>query len=216
MSKNKGCLYWDESSRGIKCGKQDKRGRWCAEKRVGGRLVRMRSPDIQKCIDFLNDCDEVDELKPQRKVDVPTLYDRRFMVRKGNIYTMEQRKQLLNDRIKESEMTLRYFDTRDFTEINRHIEKVVLPRLNAYCTQTLAIRKDMQSIILECVSILYTYLYADVPIYNYENRLRAMLRYYKRHGDLGYYNRMPEPVHDAVDMLDISSLETKFVVKRHN
>ena len=58
---NKGCLYWDESSRGIKNGKQDKRGRWCAEKMVDGRRVRKRSSDMQKCLDFLNDCDVIEE-----------------------------------------------------------------------------------------------------------------------------------------------------------
>lgn len=213
---NKGCLYWDESSRGIKSGKQDRRGRWCAEKRIDGRLVRKRSSDMQKCLDFLNDCDMIEERKPQRTVEVPTTHDKRFMVHKGHVASMEQRKQLLSDRIKESEMTLRYFETRDFTEINSYIEKVILPRLNVYCTKSISIRKDMRPIILECVSILYMYLYADVPIFSYENRLRSMIRYYKRHGDLGYYNKIPEPVHDAIGMLDVSVLEKKFVIKRHS
>lgn len=215
--KNKGCLYWDESSRGIKNGKQDKRGRWCAEKRIDGRLVRKRSADMQKCLDFLNDCDTIEERKPQRTVEVPTIHDKRFMVSKHHVSTMEQRKQLLQDRITESQLTLDYFKTRDFTAINRYIEKVVLPRLNVYCTERLRMRtENLQTLILECVAILYTYLYADVPVFGYEYRLRAMLRYYKEHHNLGFYENIPEPIHEAVDTLDVSVLEQKFVVKRHN
>ena len=213
---NKGCLYWDESSRGMKNGKQDRRGRWCAEKRIDGRLVRKRSTDMQKCLDFLNDCDTIEERKPQRTVEVPTIHDKRFMVHKGHVASMEQRKQLLQDRITESQLTLKYFETRDFKDINRYIEKVILPRLNVYCVERLRLAKDMQKIILECVAVLYTYLYADVPVFGYEYRLRALLRYYKEHGDLGFYETIPEPIHEAVDTLDVSVLEQRFVVKRHH
>lgn len=213
---NKGCLYWDESSRGMKNGKQDRRGRWCAEKRIDGRLVRKRSTDMQKCLDFLNDCDTIEERKPQRTVEVPTIHDKRFMVNKRHVASMEQRKQLLQDRITESQLTLDYFKTRDFTAINRYIEKVILPRLNVYCVERLRLAKDMQKIILECVAVLYTYLYADVPVFGYEYRLRAMLRYYKEHGTLGFYETIPEPIHEAVDTLDVSVLEQRFVVKRRN
>ena len=215
-NRNKGCLYWDESSRGIKSGKQDRRGRWCAEKRIDGRLVRKRSSDMKKCLEFLNGCDTIEERKPQRTVEVPTLHDRRFMFRKGNLGTMEQRKQVLKERIKESELTLRYFETRDFTDINRHIEKTVLPRLNVYCVERLHMAKDMMKVILQCVAILYTYLYADVPVFGYEWKLRAMLRYYKEHGDLGYYENMPEPVHEAIGTIDVSALEQRFIVRRNN
>lgn len=213
---NKGCLYWDESSRGMKNGKQDRRGRWCAEKRIDGRLVRKRSTDMQKCLDFLNDCDTIEERKPQRTVEVPTIHDKRFMVHKRHVASMEQRKQLLQDRITESQLTLDYFKTRDFTAINRYIEKVVLPRLNVYCVERLRLARDMQKIILECVAVLYTYLYADVPVFGYEYRLRAMLRYYKEHGSLGFYETIPEPIHEAVDTLDVSVLEQRFVVKRQH
>lgn len=213
---NKGCLYWDESSRGIKRGKQDRRGRWCAEKRIDGRLVRKRSTDMQKCLDFLNDCDTIEERKPQRTVEVPTIHDKRFMVNKRHVASMEQRKQLLQDRITESQLTLDYFKTRNFTAINRYIEKVILPRLNVYCVERLHLARDMQKIILECVAVLYTYLYADVPVFGYEYRLRAMLRYYKEHGSLGFYDTIPEPIHEAVDTLDVSVLEQRFVVKRHH
>ena len=213
---NKGCLYWDESSRGIKNGKQDKRGRWCAEKRIDGRLVRKRSAGMKRCLDFLNDCDVIEKRKPYNTVEVPTIHDKRFMVHKNHVASMDQRKQLLRDRITESQLTLEYFETRDFTKINRYIEKVVLPRLNVYCTERLAIKKDMKKVILECVAILYMQIYADVPVFGYEYRIKAMLRYYKEQNSLGFYEKMPEPIHEAVDTIDVSVLEQKFVVKRHN
>lgn len=213
----KGCIYWDESSRGYHNNPghtQYTRGRWCAEKYIDGRRIRRRSKDIDKCLDFLSDCTIVEKRKPNDTVIVPTIHDTRFMVLKDCKATMEQRKQMLRERIEQAEMTLRYFETRDFTEINNHIEKVLLPRLNVYCRKNLAIAKDMRSVILECVGILYAKLNSDAPIFCYENRLRSMLRYYKKHNDLGYYNNIPEPVHEAVSHIDISALEKKFVVRR--
>lgn len=223
--RKKGCLYWDESSRGIKNGKPDKRGRWCAEMVVNDRRVRMRSSDINRCMKFLEECSDIEYLaatnsnkkrKPRVEViEVPTIHDNRFMVRKHHVSTMSQREQMLQDRIFESQLTLDYWKTRDFTTINRHIEKTVLPRLNIYCTERLHIRREMKNVILECIAILYTYLFADVPIFGYEYKVRAMLRYYKKHGNLGYYENIPEPIHQAVDSIDLSILDKKFVVKRN-
>lgn len=213
---NKGCIYWDESSRGIRNGKQDCRGRWCAEKRIGGRLVRLRSSDMQRCLEFLKDCEEVTERRPSPlTVEVGTIHDSRFMVNKNHVATMEQREQLLRDRIFESQLTMDYFKSRDFAAINRHVEKTVLPRINIYCTERLRLRKEMQSVVLTAVAILYTYLHADVPVFGYEYKLKAMLRYYKVHGSFGFYDTIPEPVHQAVELIDVSALEKRFVVKKN-
>ena len=54
---NKGCIYWDESSRGYNssnAGTKHKRGRWVGEKNVNGRRVRMRSTDFDKVMAWLN------------------------------------------------------------------------------------------------------------------------------------------------------------------
>ena len=48
---NKGCIYWDESSRGDT---RHKRGRWVGEKNVDGRRVRMRSTILCKVLEWLN------------------------------------------------------------------------------------------------------------------------------------------------------------------
>lgn len=54
---NKGCIYWDESSRGYNCsnaGTKHKRGRWVGEKNVNGRRVRMRSTDFDRVMAWIN------------------------------------------------------------------------------------------------------------------------------------------------------------------
>lgn len=52
----KGCIYWDESSRGYH-GNSGRtpyvRGRWVGEKTVNGKRVRMRSTDYEKVMRFL-------------------------------------------------------------------------------------------------------------------------------------------------------------------
>lgn len=53
---SKGCIYWDESSRGYH-GNSGRtpyvRGRWVGEKTVNGKRVRMRSTDYEKVMRFL-------------------------------------------------------------------------------------------------------------------------------------------------------------------
>ena len=76
---NKGCIYWDESSRGTDT--THKRGRWVGEKRVDGRRVRMRSTILGKVLEWINQ-DQSTEGKDGRykrpkthreKVDISTL-----------------------------------------------------------------------------------------------------------------------------------------------
>lgn len=52
----KGCIYWDESSRGYNCsnsGKPKKRGRWVGERNINGKRVRMRSTDFNKVMAWM-------------------------------------------------------------------------------------------------------------------------------------------------------------------
>lgn len=76
---NKGCIYWDESSRGTDT--RHKRGRWVGEKNVDGRRVRMRSTVMSKVLEWLNQ-DQSTEGKdglykrpktPKEKVDISQL-----------------------------------------------------------------------------------------------------------------------------------------------
>ena len=75
---NKGCIYWDESSRGDT---RHKRGRWVGEKNVDGRRVRMRSTILPRVLEWLNQ-DQSTEGKdglykrprtPREKVDISRL-----------------------------------------------------------------------------------------------------------------------------------------------
>lgn len=76
---NKGCIYWDESSRGTDT--RHKRGRWVGEKNVDGRRVRMRSTILPRVLEWLNQ-DQSTEGKdglykrprtPREKVDISQL-----------------------------------------------------------------------------------------------------------------------------------------------
>jgi hypothetical protein len=76
---NKGCIYWDESSRGTDT--RHKRGRWVGEKNVDGRRVRMRSTVMSKVLEWLNQ-DQSTEGKdglykrprtPRERVDISRL-----------------------------------------------------------------------------------------------------------------------------------------------
>ena len=76
---NKGCIYWDESSRGTDG--RHKRGRWVGEKNVNGRRVRMRSTVLSKVMEWLNQ-DQSTEGKdglykrprtPRERVDISRL-----------------------------------------------------------------------------------------------------------------------------------------------
>lgn len=76
---NKGCIYWDESSRGTDG--RHKPGRWVGEKRVDGRRVRMRSTILSKVLEWLNQ-DQSTEGKdglykrprtPKERVDISQL-----------------------------------------------------------------------------------------------------------------------------------------------
>ena len=53
----KGCIYWDESSRGYHNNSWHTpyvRGRWVGEKKINGKRVRMRSTDYAKVMRFLD------------------------------------------------------------------------------------------------------------------------------------------------------------------
>jgi len=76
---NKGCIYWDESSRGTDG--RHRRGRWVGEKNVDGRRVRMRSTILCRVVEWLNQ-DQSTEGKdglykrprtPREKVDISRL-----------------------------------------------------------------------------------------------------------------------------------------------
>lgn len=68
-NRNKGCLYWDESSRGYNSsssGTKHKLGRWVGEKVVNGRRVRMRSTDLTRVTEWLEQ-----DTGEWEKVDAP-------------------------------------------------------------------------------------------------------------------------------------------------
>lgn len=99
---NKGCIYWDESSRGAHSNLARTpyvRGRWVGEKTVNGKRVRMRSTDYNKVLRFLGREPKKDEMvlnglipvksHPDYFVDVTSA--KVFSYKHGKLHEMKQR-----------------------------------------------------------------------------------------------------------------------------
>ena len=211
MSGNKGCIYRDESSRGLRPnGKVDKRGRWVAEISVDGRLRRMRSADLGRCEEFLKEWQQ--KAVPKKHVTLEPS-DVRYPFVSGRRQTMEQQEARLDAIIREAELTKAYFRTRDFTAISRYVEKTVLPTMSVICRKRYGLASELPEVLLDAVGTLYMFLDADYTIYNYVGFLSDLLRKYKVYGEMMSYKMRPKPIHEAVEKIDISCLATKWNVK---
>lgn len=212
MKGNVGCIYWDESSRGL-CsnGKVHKRGRWVAEIIVDGRRRRMRSVDRAKCEEFLKGCRQVQE--PRKQAVTLEQSDVRFPFVSGRRQTMEQQQARLDAVIREAELTKEYFRTRDFTAISRYVEQTVMPTMSVIVRKRYRLARELPEVLLDAVGTLYMFLDADYAITNYVGFLTDQLRRYKVSGEMTSYKMMPKPIHDAVAQIDISCLATKWNVR---
>ena len=76
--KNKGTIYWDESSRGTKYKREP--GRWVGERLENGKRVRMRSTDYNKVVDWINQTPSL------KGMPIIGLSDYRIDPKKGILY----------------------------------------------------------------------------------------------------------------------------------
>lgn len=122
---------------------------------------------------------------------------------------MDKRIEKLNRIIKEATLTRDFFLTRDFSEINKHIEKVLLPILNDYCRRTIHLGISTTArIVPEAIGVLYDVIDNDMCLYNYERFLKKILLNYKKRGTFGFTANIPKPVH-----LNYDCLKEKYNVK---
>lgn len=190
-------------------------GIWEASVFIDGRRLRKRSAHREVCAEWLEEVNRhLREWKPAFTV-VPE-GSPKLLVRYGNrSFTMEQREEKLHRLIREAQMVLDYWQTRDFTAINAYVEKMVLPELLHYFSIGSSWLPAMRrrEVVYNALAVFYVRLYADHPIYNFTASIKGMCRTYLRRGDFWYYDVIPEPVHRIVENVDYSILETKFVVK---
>lgn len=126
--------------------------------------------------------------------------------------------------VHDSQMTLRFLDTGDFSEINAYLEKTVIPRLEDYIRFTLKMPEFRVRVIMTAaIDVLYSKLDEGRPMCNYYGFLRNIALRYKltkgklpfwmyEHPDKPYSNRYRMSNEDAL----ISTLSTKFNVVRQN
>ena len=211
---SKGSISWTNRSDGHHRG-----GIWEASIFIDGRRLRKRSASHDVCKAWLEDVVRQYEKATPRCFVVVEAGDPRLLVRYGlQSLNMEQREEKLRRQIREAQLVLDYWKTRDFTDINAYIEQVVMPELLYFFTYNhrkgirLAAWKRRE-VVYNALAIFYTRLYADIPVGNFVQSLKRMCCIYVQRGHFGFYDFVPEPVHRIVENVDYSILATKFVVK---
>lgn len=133
--------------------------------------------------------------------------------------TIDEKKEKLRRIIHESNLTLNYLITKDFTEINKYVEKHLLPIMKDYCTRTLVIGvAKSEHIICEALFCLYDNIWSGNAVCNYERWLKKILLNYKKKGTFGYmatgFTRQEWEAESQ--RIDVSILQTKYNVKLKN
>ena len=124
--------------------------------------------------------------------------------------------------VHDSQMTLRFLDTGDFSEINAYLEKTVIPRLEEYIRFSLKMPEfSVRVIMTTAIDVLYCKLDEGRPLCNYYGFLKNIaLRYKKSKGKLPFwmYEHPDKPYSNRYRMSNeevlISRLSTKFNVVR--
>lgn len=102
---NKGCIYWDESSRGVSI--ERPRGRWVGERLENGKRVRMRSTNYDNVLKWVmgntRDCNRID-LKgfPGYSIDIERkeVFGKRGIPMKGEVKHRHMVFKLEKDKVK--------------------------------------------------------------------------------------------------------------------
>lgn len=102
--KNKGCIYWDESSRGVSIDRP--RGRWVGERLENGKRVRMRSTNYNNVLKWVmgnkTDCNRR-QIKgfPDYSIDIERreVFGRRDTPMKGEMRSNKQIFRLKKDKV---------------------------------------------------------------------------------------------------------------------
>ena len=124
----------------------------------------------------------------------------------------------------DSQMTLRFLDTGDFSEINAYLEKTVIPRLEEFIRFRLKMPEfSVRVIMTTAIDVLYCKLDEGRPLCHYYGFLKKIaLRYKKSKGKLPFwmYEHPDKPYSNRYRMSNkevlISKLSTKFnVVKQY-
>lgn len=128
--------------------------------------------------------------------------------------TIEERKLKLDMVIKEAGLTREFLDTRDFKNINIHVQKRLLPVLEDYCLRTIYVGVSTAKIIVpECIARMYECIDNGMCLYNYERYCKKLLLNYKKKGSFGLTGKVCKPIWNEVEQLNLDCLWQKYKKK---
>lgn len=136
-----------------------------------------------------------------------------FMMRNSGHHgaSIEERKMKLDFVIKEASLTRDFMDNRDFTAINDHVQKRLLPVLKEYCLKTIYVGMDTtQRIVPECLARMYECIDNGMCLYNYERYCKKLLLNYKKKGSFGVTGNIPKPIWGEVEQLNLNCLWERY------
>lgn len=124
---------------------------------------------------------------------------------------IEKRKHKLQLVIDEAQMTKHYFETLDFTPINKHVESYLYVCLMQYCKETLFLGETVAlDIVPECIARMYECILNGMCLYNYERYCKKLLLNYKKKRNFGFAGAIPKPIEISVSQLNLDCLWEKF------
>lgn len=128
--------------------------------------------------------------------------------------SIEDRKLKLDMVIKEAGLTREFLDTRDFSNINHHVEKRLLPILEDYCLRTIYVGVSTAKLIVpECLARMYECIDNGMCLYNYERYCKKLLLNYKKNGSFGVTGKVPKPIWAEVEQLNLDCLWERYKKK---
>lgn len=121
--------------------------------------------------------------------------------------TVDDRKLKLDMVIKEASLTRAFFDTRNFDDINKHVNERLIPVLEEYCLKTIYVGiKTTRRIVPECIARMYECIDNGMCLYNYERYCKKLLLNYKKKGSFGFVGNVPRSIWPIVEQLNLNSL----------
>lgn len=112
----------------------------------------------------------------------------------SNPLTFEDSYEKIKRRANESSIALKYFETGDFTQINKYIDKHLLPYILKYALSKGFSLMSARNLVSEVISILYEWIIAYRPISSYTFFCEKLIRVYKKTNGFGFYERIPNPL----------------------
>lgn len=129
---------------------------------------------------------------------------------------VEKRKRKLQLVIDEASMTKHYFETLDFTPINRHVEEYLYICLMNYCKETLFLGETVAlDIVPDCIARMYECILNGMCLYNYERYCKKLLLNYKKKGSFGFTGSVPKPIEINVSQLNLDCLWERYRKNTH-